>query len=220
MYLLPLLLSNIHMGPNGPFDTLNPTLGGKNLIRPQELAANMRNPYYPVTFDHGVLDFYNNRPWFPWFDWPLKPLNNMHNVKVTTDDDTFKMTMNVQQYKPEEVNVTVEGRWLVIKGQHKAEEGNSVVSRQFQQRYLLPDRADVAPDGQLNFTISNDGVLTITIPLKPEEKKEPEQPDVSPDSEKKDGASETNGEKAEDDEAVREEVTTTPTQEDRPKPEK
>lgn len=161
MYLLPLLFSNLHLGLDAPFDGLNPTVGRTSFVRPEDLVSRVLDRYYPVSFDRGVLDFYY-RPW-------LKELKE-HIIGTTTiDDDSFKITLNVQHYKPEEITVKVVDRSVIIKGKHEdKQDENNVVTRQFVRQFLLPDRADV---NQVQSTISTDGILVVTVALKPAEEK-------------------------------------------------
>lgn len=89
---------------------------------------------------------------------------------IASDKDNFKVVIDVRQFKPEEISVKVVDRCIVVEAKHeeKRDEHGSI-SRQFLRKYLLPDRADL---DQVSSTISSDGILIITAPLK----KEPEKP--------------------------------------------
>lgn len=217
MFLLPLLLSNLHLSQNAPLNPLDSAVGFRSYLpQPEELIPRIFDRYYPVTYDHGVLDF-----WFrPWLLHPKQLIDST----VSIDNDTFKMTMNVKQYKPEEVTVKVMDCSLVIEAKHEEKQDDKIiVSRQFMRRYLLPARVDV---DQVTSTISTDGILTITAPLKPEEGKviKVEQTGQPASNEEKEaGTSETNVDvekKDVENNEVREEVTVTQPQEEGPKPEK
>lgn len=226
MYLLPLLFSNLHLGLDTLFNGLNPTIGRTNFVRPEDLVSHVLDRYYPVSFDQGVLDFYY-RLW-------LKELKEHITDTTTIDDDSFKITLNVQHYKPEEITVKVVDHSVIIEGKHEdKQDEKNVVTRQFMRQFLLPDRADV---NQVQSTISSDGILVVTVALKPAEEKiiqivQTGQPSVSSNSQT--GASEAAGasgaaagasgaaaveKNAENNEV--EEVTATQAQEAGPKPEK
>ncbi|XP_024876193.1 protein lethal(2)essential for life-like [Temnothorax curvispinosus] len=215
MYLLPLLFSNLHLGLDAPVGSLDPTLGRMSPVRPEDLTR-----IYPTaSFDRGVLDFYY-RPWAGHQD-----------VLSSTmiGDKVFKITLDVKQYKPEEVNVKVVDRWVVVEAKHEAtEDDGNVLSRQFVRKYLLPSRAEV---GQVSATISSDHLLIVTAPMKPQDERvikieQTGKPAVSPNSQKEAGESELSEtvpaveRKSEDNKVVREEVTATQAQEAGPKPEK
>ncbi|XP_012215270.2 protein lethal(2)essential for life-like [Linepithema humile] len=175
---------------------------------------------YPFVYDRGVLDFY--KPW-------LNLDQNVGRSSITVDDDTFKIVADVQQFKPEEVSVKIVNRFLVVEAKHEEKQEHDSISRQFVQKYLLPNCADV---DQLKSTISSDGILTITAPLKPEEPKDERvikidfigQPTLRPsEDENRTEASTTEAntttEKTVEDNEVREEVTTQ-AQQETAKPEK
>ncbi|XP_077260937.1 protein lethal(2)essential for life-like [Temnothorax americanus] len=223
MYLLPLLFSNLHLGldaPVGGVGSLDPTLGRMSPVRLEDLTR-----IYPTaSFDRGVLDFYYR----PWADL----LNNRHQHVLSStniDDTVFKITLDVKEYNPEEVTVKVVDRWVVVEGKHEAtkDDGNAW-SRQFVRKYLLPSRAEV---DKIKTTLSSNGLLTVTAPLKPKDERvikieQTGKPAVPPNSQKEAGESELSEtvpaveRKLENNEVVREEVTATQAQEAGPKPEK
>ncbi|CAB0029085.1 unnamed protein product [Trichogramma brassicae] len=96
-----------------------------------------------------------------------------HGVsRVKHDDTEFRVHLDVQQFKPEEVEVSVdeERRHLVIRAKHeKKKDEHGLISCQFARRYALPDRVELE---RVASGISSDGVLTISAPLKPLEKEE------------------------------------------------
>ncbi|XP_014474164.1 PREDICTED: protein lethal(2)essential for life-like [Dinoponera quadriceps] len=166
MYLLPLLLSawwtdrphHRMMDQNLAFAGFNP--GESILSRPFDR-------YYPSLRDQTVLDFYYR----PWMDVTRRK-DGAAMMGIASDNDNFKVIIDVRQFKPEEITVKVVGRCIVVEAKHeeKPDEHGSI-SRQFLRKYLLPDRANL---DQVSSTISSDGILIITAPLK----KEPEKPKV------------------------------------------
>ncbi|KAL7303725.1 hypothetical protein TKK_0003858 [Trichogramma kaykai] len=90
--------------------------------------------------------------------------------RVKYDDNEFRVHLDVQQFKPEEIEVSVdeERRHLVVKAKHEEKKDeHGLISRQFVRRYALPDRAEL---DRVASEISSDGVLTIQAPLKPLDK--------------------------------------------------
>lgn len=218
MSLLPLLLSTWWADLGYP-PAMDQNLGLATLPQYGELQfPSAFDRYYPFAYDRGVLDFY--KPW-------LSHKNFGRSPGVTIDDNTFKVVIDVQQFKPEEVSVKMVDRFLIVEAKHaEKQDEHGSISRQFVRKYLLPDRADV---DQLKSTISSDGILTITAPLKPKEPKDERvikieftgQPALRPteDESRTTEASTTVSTKKVDENEIREEMTTQ-TQPETAKPEK
>lgn len=74
------------------------------------------------------------------------------------------MNLDVQQFKPEEVNVKVVNNYVVVNAKHEERnDEHGFISREFTRRYLLP--SDVNPDA-ISSSLSSDGVLSIQAPPK------------------------------------------------------
>ncbi|XP_066998533.2 protein lethal(2)essential for life [Anabrus simplex] len=83
---------------------------------------------------------------------------------IQYNDEGFKVNLDVQQFKPEEVVVKTVGNSLVIEGKHEErKDPHGFISRQFKRRYILPD--DVDPE-TVTSKLSSDGILTIEAPRK------------------------------------------------------
>ena len=91
-------------------------------------------------------------------------------IKVKQSDDKFEVTLDVPQYRPEELKVTVINNILSIEGAHneskkesKDEDGSfaSSVMRQFSRKWTLPPNCD--PD-KVQSNLSSDGILMVTAP--------------------------------------------------------
>ncbi|KYN03003.1 PREDICTED: protein lethal(2)essential for life-like [Cyphomyrmex costatus] len=160
MHFLPLLLSNLHLGLDVPINPVGLSAGTPskmNFVR-SRLSSRFLDHYSPNNFyGRGVLDFYS-----PFW----KNLSRYQHVVSSTsiDNDGYKININVQQYKPEEITVKVEDNWVIIKGRHKKQDKFNVGSQQFMLRYLLPRNTDI---DHITSSTSSDGIMTITIPLKP-----------------------------------------------------
>ncbi|XP_002166332.1 alpha-crystallin A chain [Hydra vulgaris] len=81
--------------------------------------------------------------------------------------ETFKCTLDVQGFKPEEISIQVKGRDLVVHGETKTENsgehGSSYHHKQFTKHVALPDDVDPA---ELSSRYTKDSKLTIEAPRK------------------------------------------------------
>lgn len=148
--------------PTNPVNLSALTLGRMHLAR-SRVISRFHNHYFPIDF-HGrkILDFY------PYISW--RNLNrNQHVVStMNIDSDGFKITVNVQQYNPEEITVKVVDNWVIIKGIHEKQDKSNVRSQQFVIRYLLPySSSDI---DHITSSTSSDGILTITVPFRTDPK--------------------------------------------------
>ena len=96
-------------------------------------------------------------------------------IKVTDDGSKFEVTLDVSEYKPEELNVTTVNNTLAIEGKHESSRsdekntpgstasGSSTVMRQFSRKWTLP--SDANPNEVVS-NLSSDGILMITAPRK------------------------------------------------------
>ena len=90
-------------------------------------------------------------------------------IKVNEGDSKFEVTLDVPQYKPEELKVTVINNVLSIEGKHADEKKDqsddsafsSSVMRQFSRKWTLPEGCD--PDKVIS-NLSSDGILMVTAP--------------------------------------------------------
>lgn len=80
----------------------------------------------------------------------------------STSKDEFKINLDVQQFRPNELKVSVADGYLVIDGKHEERpDQHGFVSRQFTRRYKIPEEAD---ETKLSSNLSSDGVLSISAP--------------------------------------------------------
>lgn len=95
--------------------------------------------------------------------WRTEASRSDTGSTVSLDKDHFRVNLDVQQFKPEEITVKLTGEnELTIEGKHEEKEDeHGFISRHFVRRYILPKNCDTA---QLQSKLSSDGVLTITAP--------------------------------------------------------
>eukprot|EP00091_Calanus_sinicus_P012757 TRINITY_DN2853_c0_g1_i1.p1 TRINITY_DN2853_c0_g1~~TRINITY_DN2853_c0_g1_i1.p1 ORF type:complete len:222 (-),score=84.47 TRINITY_DN2853_c0_g1_i1:167-832(-) len=86
-------------------------------------------------------------------------------IRVKEDDSKMEVSLDTSQYRPDELNVSIDKGVVSVEGKHeeKAEDGSKMVSRMFSRKYTLPAGAN-AEDVVSN--LSSDGVLVITAPKK------------------------------------------------------
>ncbi|XP_075162606.1 heat shock protein 23-like [Haematobia irritans] len=119
----------------------------------------------------------------PFYETPLHHLVQPHSLAVaegthpshrhmqrhhssgpvsTIGKDGFQVCMDVQHFKPSELNVKVLGDCIVVEGKHEErEDDHGYISRCFVRRYTLPKGYD--PNSVVS-TLSSDGVLIVRAP--------------------------------------------------------
>ncbi|VVC25047.1 Alpha crystallin/Heat shock protein,HSP20-like chaperone,Alpha crystallin/Hsp20 domain [Cinara cedri] len=84
--------------------------------------------------------------------------------RIRNDKDGFKVNLDVQQFKPDEVTVKVVDDYVVVDGKHEERsDEHGFISRQFTRRYKIPDTVDPK---LITSSLSSDGVLSVGAPKK------------------------------------------------------
>merc|ERR1719400_106026 len=83
---------------------------------------------------------------------------------VEYDDNNYKIIVNVEKYKPEELFIRTVDNTVIVEAKHeeKTSDGRSCSSQSFSQSFTLP--AGVDPD-TVKSGLSKQGVLTISAPV-------------------------------------------------------
>ena len=81
--------------------------------------------------------------------------------KVKYDDDKFQISLDCHKYKPEELDVKVEGSTIIITAKQESKEAGGTRTRVFEQKFTLPSGVKAE---KVTSTFSRDGYLTITAP--------------------------------------------------------
>lgn len=97
------------------------------------------------------------RPWRNLLDGVKTDLG-----KIDSDEDKYRVILNVQDFSPYEIVVKTIGNSIIVEGNH-TEKKNSrdYEEKKFMRRYDLPKGHDIS---QVMSSLSSDGVLTITAP--------------------------------------------------------
>jgi len=87
-------------------------------------------------------------------------------IRMKDDKDKFEVSLDTSQYRPDELRVNVASGVISVEGKHeeKAEDGRTMVSRQFSRKYSLPAGAK---QETVVSNLSSDGVLVISAPKSP-----------------------------------------------------
>ncbi|XP_058835629.1 protein lethal(2)essential for life-like [Topomyia yanbarensis] len=86
--------------------------------------------------------------------------NNHAAVKHTKDG--FQVSVDVQQFAPEEISVKMVDDYITVAGKHEEKQDeHGFVSRHFIRKYRLPEGHDM---DKVVSSLSSDGVLTIRAP--------------------------------------------------------
>lgn len=153
--LLPLLLSTWLADLDRPNRLMDQNFGLG--LYPEELL--MMDRPYPLSLSNRALSDLYYRPWANLFK-----LYDRGTSTIKMDKHTFKVMLDVHQFKIEEISVKIVNRYIVVEGKHEEKrDEHGFISRQFVRKYLLPDEADA---DKVSSYISTDGVLTIVAPLK------------------------------------------------------
>ncbi|XP_015609597.1 protein lethal(2)essential for life [Cephus cinctus] len=99
----------------------------------------------------------------PWGEL-LRKVEGGGTSTVKADKDKFQVILDVQQFKPEEINVKVVDKCVVVEAKHEEKQDeHGWISRQFVRKYMIPEQCDI---DQVTSSLSSDGVLSITAPRK------------------------------------------------------
>ncbi|CAK8678062.1 unnamed protein product [Clavelina lepadiformis] len=83
--------------------------------------------------------------------------------QVTTEDDKFKVTLDVKHFTPEEISVKTIGNSIEVHGKHEEKkDDHGVISRDFTRKYTIPPNVDPLT---VTSSLSPDGFLTVEGPV-------------------------------------------------------
>lgn len=122
------------------------------------MAEDLRRLALPSSplFDH---------PWTTSFRWaPLTQLNRMIEEDLARiSKDGYEVSMNVSEFKPEELSVKVVDNSVIVEGKSEQQQDNNggYISRHFVRRLALPQGYEI--DNAIS-TLSSDGILTVSVP--------------------------------------------------------
>ncbi|KAL2729531.1 hypothetical protein V1478_005821 [Vespula squamosa] len=194
--LLPLLFSAWWADLDRPHRLMDQDFGLG--LYPEQLRIMDR--FYPLSLANSAVSDLYYRPWVDFYK-----LDDRGTSTITADKHTFKVMLDVRQFKPEEISVKIVNRYIVVEGKHEEKrDEHGFISRQFVRKYLLPNQADA---DKVSSNISTDGILTIMAPLK-ESLEKPNEKKIKIELTGKPAVTRKNDEKDVTEESNREETTT------------
>ncbi|XKL67686.1 hypothetical protein PGB90_003177 [Kerria lacca] len=144
-----------------------------------ELVKDAYDPFSRLYDQNFGVDLFNDdlltrRPSsLPYLaNYYVRPFRHLHpndsGMSVISDQkNQFKVNLDVQQFKPEEINVKVADDYLVVEGKHEEKQDkHGFISRQFTRRYKIPDNVE---KNAIESQLSSDGILSISAPKKIEQ---------------------------------------------------
>jgi len=90
-----------------------------------------------------------------------KPEEGLPHPKVKYDEDKVNISIDCQKYKPEELDVKVEGNTIIITAKQEIKEVGGTRTRVFEQKFTLPSGVK---GEKVTSSIDRDGVLNIVAP--------------------------------------------------------
>ncbi|XP_014204948.2 uncharacterized protein LOC106636913 [Copidosoma floridanum] len=151
-----------------------------------ERPHHVRDQYFGLGLNPDRLaviprDFFDDpRPSRHRFNSSLRPSNYGHYYRpwselfrrndesgvstVKADKDAFQVQLDCMQFAPDEINVKVVDKYIVVEGKHEEKQDeHGFISRNFTRKYLVPNECDIE---KAESKLSSDGVLTICVPRK------------------------------------------------------
>ncbi|KAL7294844.1 hypothetical protein TKK_0011771 [Trichogramma kaykai] len=171
MSLVPLMFSDWWQDLDQPHRILDQEFG--HGLHPEQLVC----PNFPSLGSYLVPPHHQPKQRVPYLR-PWGEIMRKHEgggtSTVKNDKDRFQVVLDVKQFKPEEINVKIVGKFVVVEGKHdETQDEHGWISRQFTRKYLIPEQCDV---DQVSSSLSSDGVLSITAPRKDQHKNKDEKP--------------------------------------------
>ncbi|XP_066905823.1 alpha-crystallin A chain [Halyomorpha halys] len=94
--------------------------------------------------------------------WKNLAAGDSNVTTFSNNKNEFKVNLDVQQFKPDELKLKVVDGFLVVDGKHEERsDEHGFISRQFTRRYKIPEDVD---QEKLSSHLSSDGVLSISAP--------------------------------------------------------
>jgi len=116
--------------------------------------------------DKSIFDRERSGSLFDRDDRSLFAANSEQNgvSKVQYDNDTYKILVNVENFKPEDLVIKTVDNTVQVEAKHeeKTSDGRSYSTRSFNQSFTLP--RGVNPE-LVSSALSKDGILTLSAPL-------------------------------------------------------
>ncbi|CAI5442466.1 unnamed protein product [Caenorhabditis angaria] len=80
---------------------------------------------------------------------------------IENNENQFAVDLDVRHFKPEELNVNLNGHVLTVEGNHEVKTEHGFVKRSFTRQFTLPKDADLAA---IHSNLENNGHMRIQVP--------------------------------------------------------
>ncbi|KAE9416645.1 hypothetical protein Angca_006783, partial [Angiostrongylus cantonensis] len=80
---------------------------------------------------------------------------------IVNDESRFTVSVDVSEFKPENLKVNVDGHRLTIEGKEELKEGNGFSMRSFTRRFVLPENVDL---NAIRTFLTDNGQLSVEVP--------------------------------------------------------
>ncbi|XP_058796929.1 protein lethal(2)essential for life-like [Phymastichus coffea] len=165
MSLVPLLFSDWWNDLERPHRLVDQNFGHgltHDQLIPSHFLESYAHPSLHPLCRRNPMTYY--RPWGEL----MRQMEGGGTSTVKADKDKFQVVLDVQQFKPEEINVKVVDKYVIVEGKHEEKQDeHGSISRHFVRKYLIPEQCNL---DQVTSSLSSDGVLSITAPRKEQSK--------------------------------------------------
>lgn len=163
MSLIPLIFSNWWEDLERPHRLFDQNFGlglyPDQLLDPMVQEEFLRMPNIEKRMMRPLLYY---RPWAELMRRGKNVDDGTSTVKA--DKDKFQVVLDVKQFKPDEINVKIADKYVVVEAKHEEQKDeHGWISRQFIRKYMIPEQCDI---DQVSSSLSSDGVLSIIAPRK------------------------------------------------------
>lgn len=150
-----------------PMDITHP-LQPQTMGRPLTPTMQMGRPLTPT------MQMTQGRPLTPTLNpdlsqqSPVIPAHNMDTISRTLDGKgkkQLKLQFDMQEFKPDEIQVKAQKNKLEVHAQHEEKEPNRVACRVFHQQYSLPKDVKLT---KMQYKVTPEGVLDVEGAVKPQ----------------------------------------------------
>lgn len=114
-----------------------------------------------------IFDDFHTRGIFPNFVSPW--FGRQVPIETTGDKEKFCLKLDVVEYKPEEIKVTVKNNLLTIHAKKEVSKDGAKIFKEYTHQYTLPEQ--VNPE-TVRSVFNSDGTLIVEAPIKALESKE------------------------------------------------
>merc|ERR1712106_1187880 len=98
--------------------------------------------------------------------------NDSSEPILTYDDEKFQIKMNVKDYKPDTLDVKVEGNYLVISAKEEIKESGGIRTKSFEQKFSIPPgyklekiKSSLSAEGELTISAPKDNKSSVPMPV-------------------------------------------------------